>query len=225
MGTTNTAPAVVSPLRTAAGTTRVSAGRNPGIRSVECRWRSLMPDGVSSRTVVLTSIDIDLRHTMRSDPVRPLTIALTGGAVGVLLAAAGGVAIATTANGHADKANTKPSVGVPAAKAADSDWTTYHRDNTRAGVAVGLSPVGTPAKAWQAKLDGAVDGHPLVVGQHVYAATENDTVYELDIATGKVLWQTHAGTPVPLSNLPCGNIDPLGITSTMVFDEATGLLF
>src|SRR5690349_21899945 len=101
-----------------------------------------------------------------------------------------------------------------AAKVADSDWTTYHRDNSRAGVAVGLAPLGTLAKAWTASLDGAVYGQPLVVGQHVYAATENDTVYELDIATGKVVWSTHVGTPVPVSKLPCGNINPLGITST-----------
>jgi outer membrane protein assembly factor BamB len=30
---------------------------------------------------------------------------------------------------------------------------------------------------------------------------------------------------VPLSRLPCGNIDPLGITSTMVYDPATGLVY
>jgi outer membrane protein assembly factor BamB len=30
---------------------------------------------------------------------------------------------------------------------------------------------------------------------------------------------------VPLSTLPCGNIDPLGITGTPVYDPATGLVF
>jgi polyvinyl alcohol dehydrogenase (cytochrome) len=153
--------------------------------------------------------------------VRSTRIALISGAVGVLLVAAGGTAMAAT---HTQSTGASgPSR--PTAKAADSDWTTYHRDNSRAGVATGLAPVGTLGKAWTAKLDGAVYGQPLVVGQHVYAATENDTVYELDIATGKVLWQTHVGTPVPLSKLPCGDIDPLGITSTMVYDPATNLLF
>jgi outer membrane protein assembly factor BamB len=40
-----------------------------------------------------------------------------------------------------------------------------------------------------------------------------------------VQWRTNVGTPVPLSSLPCGNIDPLGITGTPVYDAATGLIF
>ena len=57
------------------------------------------------------------------------------------------------------------------------------------------------------------------------AATENDSVYALDHATGKVLWRTHVGTPVPLADLPCGNIDPLGITGTPVYDAGNGLVY
>ncbi len=30
---------------------------------------------------------------------------------------------------------------------------------------------------------------------------------------------------MPLSSLPCGNIDPLGITGTPVYDPTTGLVF
>ena len=74
-------------------------------------------------------------------------------------------------------------------------------------------------------LDGAVYGQPLLVGNLVIAATENDSVYGLDQATGKVAWRTHVGTPVPLSDLPCGNIDPLGITGTPVYDPASGLVY
>jgi outer membrane protein assembly factor BamB len=92
-------------------------------------------------------------------------------------------------------------------------------------VAPGLAPLGTLARAWEAALDGAVYGQPLVVGDRVFAATENDTVYALDSTSGRVLWATHVGTPMPRSQLPCGNIDPLGITSTMVYDADTGLLF
>ena len=57
------------------------------------------------------------------------------------------------------------------------------------------------------------------------AATENDSIYGLDQATGKVAWRTHVGTPVPLADLPCGNIDPLGITGTPVYDPASGLVY
>jgi outer membrane protein assembly factor BamB len=106
-----------------------------------------------------------------------------------------------------------------------ADWPTYHHDNSRAGLAPGLAPLGTLAKAWEARLDGAVYGQPLAVGNRIFAATENNTVYALDAATGRVVWSTRVGTPMPLSQLPCGNIDPLGITSTMVYDPVTRLLF
>jgi outer membrane protein assembly factor BamB len=87
------------------------------------------------------------------------------------------------------------------------------------------SPAANPALAWRAQLDGAVYGQPLLLGDRVLAATENDTVYALAQNDGHVLWRAHLGTPQPLSGLACGNIDPLGITSTMAYDPATGSLF
>jgi hypothetical protein len=75
------------------------------------------------------------------------------------------------------------------------------------------------------QLDGAVYAEPLVVGKHVIVATEGDSLYALDPATGNVQWHTNFGSPVPQSTLPCGNIDPLGITGTPVYDPATGLVF
>jgi outer membrane protein assembly factor BamB len=104
------------------------------------------------------------------------------------------------------------------------DWTTYHGDPGRTGVRP-AGPTGTPALAWHADLDGAVYGQPLVVGGRVLAATENDSIYSLDLTSGKVLWRSHVGTPVAQRTLPCGNIDPLGITGTTVYDPATGLVF
>jgi polyvinyl alcohol dehydrogenase (cytochrome) len=105
------------------------------------------------------------------------------------------------------------------------DWPTYHHDNARTGLATGFPAPSSVAVAWQAKLDGAVYGQPLVIGNRLLAATENDTIYGLDAATGAQLWSQHVGTPVPKSDLPCGNIDPLGITGTMAYDPATGLVF
>ena len=35
----------------------------------------------------------------------------------------------------------------------------------------------------------------------------------------------HIGTPVPRADLPCGGIDPLGITGTPVYDRADGLVY
>jgi outer membrane protein assembly factor BamB len=88
-----------------------------------------------------------------------------------------------------------------------------------------MARAGRLSVAWRASLDGAVYGQPLLVGKLVIAATENDSVYGLDSSTGRVAWRAHVGTPVPLSDLPCGNIDPLGITGTPVYDAGRGLVY
>ncbi|MCU7726119.1 PQQ-like beta-propeller repeat protein [Actinoplanes sp. KI2] len=111
------------------------------------------------------------------------------------------------------------------ASPAAAEWPTYHRDNGRSGLGPAQPAATKLTAAWRAKLDGAVYGQPLVVGGRVLAATENDTVYALDPGNGAVHWSRHVGTPVPKSDLPCGNIDPLGITSTMAYDAGTGLVF
>jgi len=97
--------------------------------------------------------------------------------------------------------------------------------NDRAGVAAGVPAPRRLTAAWSRGLDGAVYGQPLVVGSLVLVATENDTVYGLARSTGAVRWRSHLGTPVRRRTLPCGNIDPLGITSTPTFDAGTGSVF
>jgi outer membrane protein assembly factor BamB len=108
--------------------------------------------------------------------------------------------------------------------ALGADWTTYHGDATRSGYVAGPDPR-EPAVAWQATLDGKVYASPLVVGGTVVAATEGGSLYGLDGRTGAVRWRRHLADPVPGKALPCGNIDPLGITGTPVYDPATGLVF
>jgi outer membrane protein assembly factor BamB len=112
----------------------------------------------------------------------------------------------------------------PADKAADS-WFTYHRNRRRTGYdRLATRTSGQLKKAWSRRLDGAVYGEPLVVGGRIIAVTEHDSVYALT-TKGQIVWRRHLGTPVRLSALPCGNIDPLGITSTPVYDPASGDLF
>jgi outer membrane protein assembly factor BamB len=111
-----------------------------------------------------------------------------------------------------------------AAPAGDGDWTTYHRDNARSGYLAGLADPTRLAQTWSARLDGAVYGQPLVVGDRVLVATEADSLYALELRGGRVLWHAKVGEPVPLSRLPCGNIDPLGITGTPIYDPGTGLV-
>jgi outer membrane protein assembly factor BamB len=115
--------------------------------------------------------------------------------------------------------------GAGTAPGRATDWPEYHGNAARTGVARGLPPAGRLSVAWSLRLDGAVYGQPLVIGGTVIAATENDTVYGLARATGRVLWHTHLGTPVPLSAQPCGNIDPLGITGTPVYDRSDRLVY
>jgi outer membrane protein assembly factor BamB len=110
--------------------------------------------------------------------------------------------------------------------AGPAAWSTFDQNSARSGPATGVAAAsGKLSVAWHARLDGAVYGQPLVIGHEVVAATENDSVYALNETTGKVVWRIHLGTPVPLSALPCGNIDPLGITGTPVYNRANGLIY
>lgn len=144
-----------------------------------------------------------------------------------LLVAAGcgsGAGDSTPSSAPTSAPPTARSTSAPAQVTA-ADWPTFGHDNARTGVAPGFPAIATPGVAWTRHLDGAVYGQPIVIGTTVYAATENDTVYALASATGAMLWSHHLGTPVPHSKLPCGDIDPLGITGAMVYDPATGLVF
>src|SRR5690349_6483689 len=73
------------------------------------------------------------------------------------------------------------------------DWPNYHRDPAHTGFAGAAPPAGRLSIAWTRGLDGAVYGQPLVVGGLVIAATEGDSIYGLDRATGTVRWRAHVG--------------------------------
>src|SRR5581483_11021441 len=72
---------------------------------------------------------------------------------------------------------------------------------------------------------GDVYAQPLVVGGRVIAATEGNSVYALDAATGAQAWRAQLGAPVQGSTLPCGDIDPSGITGTPIADPASNTLY
>ena len=82
--------------------------------------------------------------------------------------------------------------------------------------------------------DGTISGNvyaqPLYIeggpnGPMIIAVTESNNVYALNATTGTIIWQRNLGAPVPLNRLGCGNIDPVGITSTPVVDLASRALF
>jgi outer membrane protein assembly factor BamB len=109
--------------------------------------------------------------------------------------------------------------------ASGSDWTTYHYDNSRGGSVGGFTVTSAEAGWASPALDGAVYAEPLAFGGDVFVATENDSVYALSAQTGAIVWRTNLGTPVPGSSLPCGDIDPSGITGTPVIDPSTGTIY
>lgn len=105
------------------------------------------------------------------------------------------------------------------------DWPTYHGTANRAGVSTTMpSSIGTPRVVKSVQLDAAVYGSPIVVGGIVIVATENDSMYGLT-PSGTVLWRSTFGPPARRSQLPCGNIDPSGITGTPVYSAQTGLVY
>jgi outer membrane protein assembly factor BamB len=115
--------------------------------------------------------------------------------------------------------------------------TQHHNHSSRDGLYV--DPAFTRSAAAQMQRDlffeGTIVGHvyaqPLYLDEGpggrpaVFVVTESNNVYALDAADGTVIWQMRAGTPMPLSKLPCGDVDPLGITGTPVIDLPSRTLF
>ncbi len=109
------------------------------------------------------------------------------------------------------------------------DWATYHANAGRTGVLPTFSSATTLTGAWSRTLDGAVYASPIVHDGNVFVATEGGSIYSFT-ASGGLRWRTHMANPVRLGDLAtrgvnCGNIDPLGITGTPVFDPVTGRIF
>jgi len=113
---------------------------------------------------------------------------------------------------------------------------TYHNSLERHGAykVPGLTLAAAAAMQLDTRFNGVISGHvyaqPLFFHPRggkavVIAATESNTVYALDASTGAVVWQVTLGSPVPLNELPCGNINPDGITGTPVIDPDAGVLY
>jgi outer membrane protein assembly factor BamB len=117
------------------------------------------------------------------------------------------------------------SQAAPVRHAQAGDWPTYHHDSARTGATGSGPPLGRARRLWSAAVDGAVYAEPLVAGGKVIVATENDSVYAFDAASGRLSWRTHLGAPVSGGSLPCGDIDPSGITGTPVADTTRGAVY
>ncbi len=111
--------------------------------------------------------------------------------------------------------------------AGGTSWTVYHDSPAGTGVAPDVTSVDTTTRAWTSPpLDGEIYGEPLVFDGRVYVATENDTVYALNASNGAKVWSAQLATPVPSTDLPCGDITPtVGITGTPVIDPSRREIF
>ncbi len=106
-------------------------------------------------------------------------------------------------------------------------WPGYHFDQARTGAVPAGASLARATRAWSADLGGAVYGQPLIADGKIIAATETNRVVALRPSDGTVLWSVSLGTPLTDvgSVAGCGNVDPLGITSTPVIDSATGIVY
>ena len=114
---------------------------------------------------------------------------------------------------------------------------TYHNGNDRAGnYTVPNLILLTAAHLHRDRtFDGGFGGH--VYAQPLYwrpagaaegqviVATESNNIIALDASTGVVVWNRLLGAAVNANSIPCGNIDPVGVTGTPVIDRASGSLF
>ena len=155
------------------------------------------------------------------------------GAALLLLAALTGCSGAADGHSAPPPAGTAPATPTAGAATPSSGgpapvtgWLQYHGNGQRTGDVAGLPAAGRLSVAWSARLDGAVYGQPLVIGTTVLAGTEaGDAIYGIDLATGAVRWHTSVGTAASAGQQPCGNVAPLGITSTGAYDPQTGLAY
>lgn len=120
-----------------------------------------------------------------------------------------------------------------AAAPARADATTVSVDTLRTGWdqnEPGLAPAQVSSsdfgQQFSTTVDGQVYAQPLVAGKTVIAATENNKVYGLDSANGKINWTVNLGAPWPASAIGCGDLVPnIGVTSTPVYDPATKTVY
>ena len=150
-------------------------------------------------------------------------------------AATGGVAIAS--QHHEAQLGQQPYQAHPADEDTASqnllrdDW-----DPHEPGLSPAILKGGHFGQLFATHVDGQVYAQPLVVDNpgtatttpstSVIVATENDTVYSIDGTTGKVNWSNHLGIAWSETVSHCSDLGPqIGITSTPVYDPATGEVY
>ena len=123
--------------------------------------------------------------------------------------------------------------GVGPAPAARADEVTASQNDLRDGWDQGetrLTPPvlasGTFGQLFSTSVNGQVYAQPVVAGNTVIVATENDWLYGLNAATGAIDWSRQLGTPWPSSAEGCSDLAPnVGVTGTPVYNPATSTVY
>jgi hypothetical protein len=116
---------------------------------------------------------------------------------------------------------------------AHADEVTVSQDDLRTGWDPSESALSSGSVAgsgfgqlFATQLDGQIYAQPLVVGNELIVATDNDYVYGVDKVTGAIKWTDDLGPSWPASTVGCGDLTPnVGATSTPVYDPSTGYVY
>ena len=116
---------------------------------------------------------------------------------------------------------------------AHADEATVSQDDLRTGWDPSESALSSGSVAgsdfgqlFATQLDGQIYAQPLVVGNELIVATDNDYVYGVDKVTGAIEWTDDLGPSWPASTVGCGDLTPnVGVTSTPVYDPSTGYVY
>jgi Immunoglobulin I-set domain len=140
---------------------------------------------------------------------------------------------------------------VTASSTASADVVTHHYDVSRSGVNAAETALTTSnvnsttfGKVGEFSVDGQIDSQALYLSQLaipgqgtknvLYVATEKDSVYAVDAdsisgTNATVLWKSSVlgsgEAPADAGSLPCGNINPNGVTATPVIDRGRNAIY
>ncbi|MGN6558522.1 MAG: outer membrane protein assembly factor BamB family protein [Solirubrobacterales bacterium] len=112
----------------------------------------------------------------------------------------------------------------PLTTSADSLRTGWYPDQPQ--LTPGLLEGGGFGQVFDTPVQGQVYAQPLVDGEVVFVATEDNWIYGIDRKSGTILWERNVGGPWNPADLACEDLVPnVGITGTPVIDGATGVAY
>ena len=127
------------------------------------------------------------------------------------------------------KTQTVPQTTAPTqvADVIGQEWLGYHSDDARTGALPADNALDHLRQEWSTTLTGGVHNQPVAADNRIIVADESNHVSALNVRTGTVLWRVSLGTPLThvVKYAGCGDLDPLGITSTPVIDDATDVVY